>query len=67
MLCDSCQKRRVCKHTEQCKMLESNIMQGHIEEIFSLKITCKEYMSDTGNILTKSCTTTHTPMLGVNG
>lgn len=60
MLCDSCQKRRVCKYSEQCKMLESNVMQGHIEEIFSLKITCKEYVSDTSNILTRPYTVTYT-------
>ncbi len=44
MLCDSCQKKTVCKYKEQCNILENTIQDSCIEEIICLKVSCKQYM-----------------------
>jgi hypothetical protein len=60
MLCDNCQKRRVCRYSKQCELLEKNITDTHIEDVFTLKISCKEYLADTSNLVTRPYTVTYT-------
>lgn len=49
MLCDSCAKNKVCKYSEQCRILERDMNTRKLEDIISLTVNCKEYQSIVGN------------------
>ena len=46
MLCDNCIKINVCKHREKCNILERQLMGNKVDEIFTVKVECKEYYSN---------------------
>lgn len=45
MMCDDCLKEKICKYAENCRILERDVRGSKIEDIITLEIKCKEYMS----------------------
>jgi len=46
MLCDGCSKNKVCKYSEQCRILERDMNTRKLEDIISLAVNCKEFVSN---------------------
>ena len=54
MLCDTCIKISVCKYKEECNRLERQLIGNSMNDIFAIRVSCKEYNTQKPNVFRES-------------